>query len=93
VLDLSTFLQMVARHGPASEANPLVSHLLVGEGLPFVVVTKIVALALTVAVIAVLAGRHGAAQHRMAAAVAVVAIVAGLIGGATNAHAILGGML
>lgn len=90
VLDLSTFLHMVARRGPAAEANPLVSHLLAGEGLPFVIIAKVAALALVVAVIAVLAGRDHLIHRRLAGAVAFVAIVAGIIGGFTNAGAIVG---
>ena len=92
ILDLGTFVRMVERHGPASEANPLVAHLLAGEGLPFVVIAKIAALALIVAVITVLTGRGDRVAHpRLAAAVAVAAIVAGLVGGWTNAGAFLAG--
>ena len=90
VLDLGTFLHMVARRGPGSEANPLVAHLLAGDGLPLVIIAKVAALALTVAVIAVLASRNRALHRRLAGAVALVAIVAGLIGGLTNAGAIIG---
>lgn len=89
-LDLGTFLHMLVRRGPGSEANPLVAHLLAGEGLPTVVIAKVAALALTVAVIAVLASRTRTIHRRLAGAVAFVAIVAGLIGGLTNAGAIIG---
>src|SRR3954454_2271893 len=90
LLDLSTFVRMVAVHGPGAEANPLVAHLLVGEGLPFVTVTKIAALSLVVAVIAVLHGRPDRPRApRLAGAIAVLAIVAGLIGGWTNASTII----
>lgn len=94
VLDLGTFVRMVERHGVASEANPLVAHLLAGQGLPFVVIAKVAALALTVAVITVLAGREERARHpRLAGAVVVAAIGAGLVGGWTNAGAFLAGVV
>ena len=54
LLDLGTFIRMIDRHGIAVEANPLVSHLVSEFGLPFVVVAKIVALSLVVAVTVVL---------------------------------------
>jgi hypothetical protein len=91
VLDLGTFVRMIQVHGPASEANPLVSGLLLNHGLPFVAVAKIVGLSLAVASIAVLAGRAGRPSYpRLAAVVAGAAIVAGLVGGWTNASSILG---
>ena len=90
VLDLGTFLHMIERRGAAAEANPLVAHILAGEGLPLVVIAKLAGLALVVAVIAVLAGREGPIHRRLAGAVALVAIVAGILGGLTNAGAILG---
>lgn len=90
LLDLGTFVRMVALHGAAAEANPLVSHLLTGQGLPFVAVAKIAALALVVATIVVLAGRDGAASHRrLVAMITFAAIAAGLVGGWTNAATIL----
>ncbi len=90
LLDLGTFVRMVAIHGPVVEGNPIVNRLLLDQGVFFVAVTKIVALALVVAVIAVLAGREQRPRHvKMAAAVAGVAIAAGLLGGWTNAIVIL----
>lgn len=91
LLDLGTFLRMIATRGPAFEANPIVSSILVAHGLSFVTVAKIAALSLSVAAIVVLGGRAGRPGHqRLAAAVAVAAIGAGLVGGWTNAVAILG---
>ena len=96
LFDLGTFVRMVGRHGPASETNPLVHLLLTDFGLPFVVVTKIVALSLVVAVIGVLAGRAAMGQppaaighRRLVVTVFAVAIAAGLIGGLSNARVIL----
>jgi hypothetical protein len=90
LLDLGTFIRMIGLHGVAAEANPVVAHLLVGEGLPFVAVAKIAALALVVASLVVLAGRGDRLGYpRLVALIAFVAIAAGLLGGWTNAGAIL----
>ena len=90
LLDLGTFLRMIDVHGPASEANPLVAGMLLGQGLPLVVVAKIAGLAIVVAVIAVLANRDaGRLQRAMAGGVAVAAIVAGLLGGWTNTSTLI----
>jgi hypothetical protein len=90
LLDLATFARMVNEHGPESEANPFVAALLADHGLPFVVVTKITALALVVGVIAVLARRDGQPGHpRLALLIATAAVVAGLFGGWTNVSVIV----
>jgi len=89
LFDLGTFIHMVGLHGSASEANPVVQFLLADFGLRFVVVAKIVALSLVVAVVGVLAGRAAVGRPRMVAGVVAVAIVAGLIGGVSNARVIL----
>ena len=89
LLDLGTFMRMVAMYGAAAEANPLVASLLAGPGLPFVVVAKIAALAVAVSAIVVLAGRpDGRRFPAVAGAIVVTAIGAGLVGGWTNALAI-----
>jgi hypothetical protein len=86
LLDLTTFVRMVQLHGPGAEANPLVAHLLVGLGLPFVAVAKVAALSLVVAVVVLLAGRGDPPRHaRLVAVVVAAAILAGLIGGWSNA--------
>ena len=91
MFDLGTFFRMVAIHGAASEANPLVAGLLVAEGVLFVAVTKVVALSFVVAAIAVLSEHRDRADHgRLAAMIAVAAIAAGLLGGWTNAATIVG---
>jgi hypothetical protein len=96
LFDLGTFVRMIGWEGSASETNPLVHLLLIDFGLPFVVVAKIVALSLAVAIIGVLAGRAAtgrsstASDHRrLIATVFAVAILAGLIGGLSNARVIL----
>jgi hypothetical protein len=91
LLDLGTFIRMMDRHGAAAEANPLVSHLMSQHGIEFVAVTKIVALALVVAVTVVLAqappDRPG--HPRLARLVVAVAVVVGIVGGWTNAATLI----
>jgi hypothetical protein len=90
LLDLATFVRMVAGHGALAEANPLVRSILVEHGVPVLAVAKIAVLALVVAVIATLAGRTGVVEHRRTVGVLVaLAIVAGVIGGWSNAAVIL----
>jgi hypothetical protein len=89
LFDLGTFIRMVEEYGSAVEANPIVHFLLTDFGLPFVVVAKIVALSLVVAVIGVLTGRAATGNVRLTATVFAIAIVAGLIGGCSNAQVIL----
>ncbi len=90
LFDLGTFVRMVAGHGAAAEANPLVRFLLTGYGLPLLAVAKVAALALVVAVIAVLA-RDGdpSSARRSVAFLFAVAILAGLVGGWSNAAVLL----
>jgi hypothetical protein len=89
LFDLGTFIRMIERYGSGSEANPVVQFLLSDFGLPFVVVAKVVALSLVVAVIGVLAGRAAPEHPRLVATVFAVAIVAGLVGGLSNARLIV----
>jgi hypothetical protein len=90
LFDLGTFVRMIAGHGAAAEANPLVRYVLMDYGLQTIVVAKLVVLSLVVAVVAQLAGRSSQVQHRgIVAAVLAVAIVAGLVGGWSNAAVIL----
>jgi hypothetical protein len=89
LFDLGTFIRMIERYGSTSEINPVVHFLLSDFGLPFVVVAKVVALSLVVAVIGVLAGRAAPEHPRLVGTVFAIAIVAGLIGGWSNARVIL----
>ena len=90
LLDLGTFVRMIAIHGPVAEGNPLVAHLLDQMGIPFVAVTKIVVLSLVVAIVAVLWGRDEARRHpRLAAAILGFAIAGGMLGAWTNTTVIL----
>ena len=90
LLDLGTFVRMVAIHGPLVEGNPLVAHLLDELGVPFLAVTKIAVLSLVIAIVAVLWGRDDQRGHpRLAAGILGFAIVAGVVGGMTNAIVLL----
>ena len=90
LFDLGTFIRMVGGHGAEVEANPLVHYLLTEFGMPMLVVAKVAALSLVVAVIAQLAGRAAQLEHRRLVATLIgAAIVAGLIGGWSNATVML----
>ena len=86
LLDLGTFLRMVALHGIAAEANPIVVGLVVGLGVPFVAVAKIAALSLVVSVVVVLAQDRSVRQGRVVGTVVATAVIAGIVGGWTNAE-------
>lgn len=86
LLDLVTFMTMVRTIGPMAEANPLVAILFGSYGLPMVAIAKVVLLALTTGIAAVLVRPP---QHsRLVATVVAVAIVVGLVGGVSNMIAI-----
>ena len=86
LFDLGTFVRMIAIHGAAAEANPLVRLVLIDDGLATLAVAKLAVLSLVVAVVVVLAGRSDGPGHaRLAASVVAVAIVAGMVGGWSNA--------
>ena len=95
LLDLATFALLMNRVGPAAEANPLVSAMYGGLGLPVVAIAKVALLSLVSAIVAML-GRvallAGASTQRMTTALIVgilaIGIAAGLVGGATNTAAI-----
>lgn len=90
MLDLGTFVVMIHGHGSAAEANPLVAHLLISLGMPFVAVAKVAMLSMILAIMAILMGRDEAPHHRrLVAMVVVVGIVSGIVGGWSNANVIL----
>jgi hypothetical protein len=86
LLDLVTFMNMVKTVGPLAEANPLVALMFGAYGFPMVAIAKVVLLAVTTAIAAVLIRppRHS----RLLATVFAVAIVVGLVGGVSNAIAV-----
>ncbi len=90
-LDLATFRIMMSAHGPAAEANPIVSDLFVTHGLPAVVLGK-VALVVLIGALSV-AGRANGGRGVWAVIGGLplaLAIAAGLIGGITNTASVLG---
>ena len=83
--DLATFSVMVARHGPAAEANPLVSDLFVTHGMPAVLVAKIALVVLIGALsVAAAANDRRGVWSIVGGLPLALAIAAGLIGGITN---------
>jgi hypothetical protein len=82
LLDLATFVAMVRALGPETEANPLVAILFGAYGFPLVAIAKIVLVALTTAIVAMLVGVRP--RPRLAGAVIAVGIVVGLAGGISN---------
>ena len=90
-IDLATFSMMVARHGAAAEANPLVSDLFATLGMPAVIIAK-AALVLLIGALCLAAGaRGGRGVWALVGGVPLaLAIAAGLIGGITNTAVLLG---
>ena len=84
LLDLATFVAMVRAVGPEAEANPLVVFLFGAYGFPLVAIAKILLLAATTAIVALLLGVRSRPHPRMAAAVIAAGIVVGLVGGLSN---------
>lgn len=82
--DYVSFLLLVARHGLAAEANPIVVVLAQEVGLPGLTLAKIIAVSFAALVMFLLA-RHSRA---LAMGVLVFAIGAGLIGGFSNVAAL-----
>jgi hypothetical protein len=90
-LDLVTFRIMVASHGAAAEANPIVSDLFMTHGLPAVVMGKVALIVLigALSVAGTANGRRGAWSIVGGLPLA-LAIAAGIIGGITNTATLLG---
>lgn len=88
--DFATFHAMVASHGAAAEANPLVRGIFVALGTPAVAIAKILLIGLVIAlgVAAAARGRQGI-WSTVGGLPLALAIAAGLIGGITNAAMIL----
>jgi hypothetical protein len=89
-LDLATFSVMVARHGVAAEANPIVTDLFGWFGMPAVIVAK-VALVLLIGCLSIAASSRGGrgVWSIVGGLPLALAIAAGLIGGITNTAALL----
>jgi len=85
LFDLSTFLAMLRRVGPAAETNPFVVDTLTNHGLPILVIGKLVVVGFVAALTVVLIHSQRPSQARIAALVVAISIVAGLVGGGSNA--------
>ena len=89
-LDLATFSVMVARHGAAAEANPLVSDLFDTFGMPVVVIAKLALVVLIGALCIAASSRGNRGIWSMVGGLPLaLGIAAGLIGGITNTAALL----
>ncbi|MGH2475163.1 MAG: DUF5658 family protein [Candidatus Limnocylindrales bacterium] len=84
--DLATFTVMVAKHGAAAEANPLVSDLFLTQGMAAVVLAKL-ALVVLVGALFVASWSHGrrGVWSVVGGIPLALGIAFGLIGGITNA--------
>ena len=78
--DWASFLVMVTRHGLIAEGNPLVVHVATQWGLPGLTVSKLVAVALSAAVVAVLLPRN----RKLAMLVLAFGVIAGVFGTISN---------
>jgi hypothetical protein len=85
LFDLSTFLAMLWRVGPAAETNPFVVDTMMNHGLPILVIAKLVTMGFVAALTIVLVRSPQPSRARVAGLVVAISIVAGLIGGGSNA--------
>jgi hypothetical protein len=85
LFDLSTFLAMLRRIGPAAESNPFVVTAMTDHGVPILVIAKLVTMGFVAALTIVLVRTQRPSSARIAALVVAISIVAGLIGGGSNA--------
>lgn len=86
LFDYATFTMMIARHGIAGEANPIVAQGFAAFGLPIVVIGKIALIVLcgSLQVVLLRGVGTGRASCRLATLVALLAVAAGLTGGISN---------
>ena len=80
VFDWASFLIMIARHGLAAEANPIVVTLVEETGVPGVTLAKLA----TVVFAAGLAVLIAPKRRRMAMVLLSFGVAAGLVGGMSN---------
>ena len=84
LFDYASFLAMVARHGIAAEANPVVVSLTQEMGLPGLTVAKIVSVVFAASLVTVLASR----RRNVAIVVLVFGVAVGVLGGISNIAAL-----
>jgi hypothetical protein len=82
--DIVTFARMIAVHGWAAEANPLVHETAALAGFPGLVIVKTAVVVLVASTFAILARSNA----RLAAVVAAVGVVAGILGATSNVLAL-----
>jgi hypothetical protein len=88
--DLATFTVMVARHGSAAEANPLVHDLFDAFGMPAVILAKLALVVLIGALCLAASSRNNRGVWSVVGGLPLaLAIAGGLIGGITNAATFL----
>ena len=84
IFDYTSFLALMARHGLAAEANPLVVVLAQETGLPGLTLAKIVSVAFAAILVSVIFSW----RRSVAVAVLVFGVAAGLVGGFSNIAAL-----
>jgi hypothetical protein len=82
--DIVTFVRMIAVHGWAAEANPLVHETAALAGFPGLVIVKTAVVVLVASTFAILARSNA----RLAAVVAAVGVGAGILGATSNVLAL-----
>ena len=82
--DYASFLALIARHGLAAEANPVVVSLTQEMGLPGLTLAKVVSVVFAASLVTVLASR----RRNVAILVLVFGIAVGVIGGLSNIAAL-----
>lgn len=80
LFDYTSFLVLMARHGLAAEANPIVVALAQEVGLPGLTVAKVISVAVAALLVMVIASW----RRRVAVAVLVFGVGAGIVGGLSN---------
>ncbi len=84
IFDYTSFLALMARHGIAAEANPLVVALAQETGLPGLTIAKIVSVAFATILVSVLfSSRRG-----VAIVVLIFGVAVGIVGGLSNIAAL-----
>lgn len=84
LFDYTSFLALMARHGIAAEANPLVVSLAVETGLPGVTLAKVLSVVFAALLVMVIASW----RRSVAIVVLVFGVAAGLLGGISNIAAL-----
>jgi hypothetical protein len=84
IFDYASFLALMARHGIAAEANPLVVALAHETGLPGLTLAKVVSVAFATVLVSVIFSW----RRSVAVVVLVFGVAAGIVGGLSNIAAL-----